>query len=57
MKNINLGGFPPIFFVQNIDKKKREFKEKKNLDKINSKVLNSINILDFTNILGKKNNI
>ena len=26
--NIKLGGFPPIFFIGNINKKKREFKKK-----------------------------
>jgi len=51
--NIKLGGFPPIFFINNEIKKKREFK--KNIeDNINVNTINKLNILNIKNILGKK---
>ena len=51
--NDNLGGFPPIFFISNETKKKREFKEKieENIDVIN---INKLNILNIKNILSEK---
>ena len=46
-----LGGFPPIIFVSEQIKKKREFN--KNIETINTNVLNNLNILNIKNILGK----
>ena len=50
--NINLGGFPPIFF-ENINKQKREFKKKNNED-INMPSIKNLNILNIKNILNVK---
>ena len=49
-EEINLGGFPPIYFTNNEVKKKREFETKVTDDfkKIN---LVNLNILDIKNIL------
>jgi len=48
-KKINLGGFPPIFYVSKEFKKKREFN--KNIDSINKDLLINLNILNVKNIL------
>ena len=50
---IKLGGFPPIYYLTNENKKKREFKKKieNNID-IND--INKLNILNVKNILAKK---
>lgn len=53
-KNINLGGFPPIYKITNNIKKKREFN--KNIETINRDILNNLNILNVKNILNTKNN-
>lgn len=49
-KNINLGGFPPIYKISSDLKKKREFN--KSIETINKNVLNNLNILNVKNILG-----
>jgi hypothetical protein len=51
--NIKLGGFPPIYYLTNENKKKREFK-KKIENTININDINKLNILNIKNILGKK---
>ena len=51
-KNINLGGFPPIYKITTEIKKKREFN--KNIETINKNVLNNLNILNVKNILSNK---
>lgn len=51
-KKINLGGFPPIFNILLEQKKKREFN--KNIETINRKVLDNLNILNISNLLGIK---
>lgn len=51
--NISLGGFPPIMFINNETKKKREFREKVE-DNINVSNINKLNILNIKNILGEK---
>jgi hypothetical protein len=51
-KNINLGGFPPIYKISVELKKKREFN--KNIETINKNVLNNLNILNVKNILNIK---
>ncbi len=52
---IKLGGFPPIIYLSNDTKKKREFK--KNIeDNININNINKLNILNIKNILNKKDN-
>ena len=50
---IKLCGFPPIYYLTNENKKKREFKKKieNNID-IND--INKLNILNVKNILAKK---
>ncbi len=48
---LNLGGFPPIIIISTELKKKREFN--KNIDSINTNVLNNLNILNIKNILTK----
>lgn len=48
----NLGGYPPIIFISNEDKKKREFTKK--IDKIDKSVYQGINILNIKNILSTK---
>ena len=49
-KQVNLGGFPPIFKISTEFKKKREFN--KSIDTINKNVLNNLNIINIKNILG-----
>ena len=50
--NIQLGGFPPIFYLDNENKKKREYKRKINEDIDNEKIdKNKLNILNIKNIL------
>ena len=51
--DIKLGGFPPIFYLNSDNKKKREFKEKIE-DNIDIKNIKKLNILNIKNILGKK---
>jgi hypothetical protein len=51
-KKINLGGFPPIFKILLEQKKKREFN--KNIETINKKVLDNLNIINIKNILNLK---
>ena len=51
--NIKLGGFPPIFYINIENKKIREF-NKKNEEKIDTKIINKLNILNIKNILGNK---
>jgi hypothetical protein len=51
--DIKLGGFPPIFYLNNDNKKKREFKEKIE-ENIDIKNIKKLNILNIKNILGKK---
>ncbi len=55
-EKINLGGFPPIFFVSKETKKKREF-EKKITENIDTSSFKKLNILNIKNILNetKKN--
>jgi|LauGreDrversion4_2_1035121.scaffolds.fasta_scaffold471305_2 hypothetical protein len=45
-EKINLGGFPPIFYISKENKKKREFEQKitENLDTSSYKKLNILNI-------------
>ena len=50
--DLKLGGFPPIFFISNDIKKKREFK-KKIEDNVDMANINKLNILNIKNILGK----
>lgn len=52
---IQLGGFPPIIFISNETKKKREFK-KKIEENINTENVSKLNILGIKNILGKNDN-
>jgi hypothetical protein len=47
---INLGGFPPIIFISNETKKKREF-EKKVSESIKSSTFTGLNLLNIKNIL------
>ncbi len=56
IEKLNLGGFPPIIFVTNENKKKREFEKKIN-DSIKSKTFSGLNLLNIKNILkdSKKN--
>jgi hypothetical protein len=49
---INLGGFPPIVKVDNLVKKKREFT--KEVIKINTNILEKLDILNINNIIKKK---
>ena len=42
---LNLGGFPPIFFISNESKKKREFAKK--YENVNSTKSSSLNILNI----------
>lgn len=49
---INLGGFPPIVKIDNTVKKKREFT--KEIIKINTNILEKLDILNINNILKKK---
>ncbi len=46
---INLGGFPPIFYISNETKKKREF-EKKAIEQIDTSSYKKLNILNISNI-------
>lgn len=48
---IYLGGFPPIIFINNDIKTKREFREKNEID---VKKLSKLNILNIKNILTEK---
>ena len=54
---INLGGFPPIFYITTETKKKREFEKKatENINKTTYKHLNILNIstMKFKQILNK----
>ena len=47
-----LGGFPPIFYITNDVKKKREFN--KNIESIKPIKFHNHNILNIKNILNKK---
>ena len=49
---INLGGFPSIIKIDNTLKKKREFS--KEIIKINTNILENLNILNINNIIKKK---
>jgi len=49
---INLGGFPPIIKIDNLVKKKREFT--KEAIKINTNILENLDILNINNIIKKK---
>jgi len=53
---INLGGFPPIIYINNDTKKKREFDKKvsENLDSDSYKNLNILNIKNILNDTSKK---
>jgi hypothetical protein len=51
-QNIKLGGFPPILYISNENKKKREFNKKIEQD-INLEDINKLNILNIKNILGQ----
>lgn len=55
-EKINLGGFPPIMFINNETKKKREFEKKatENLDSSSYKKLNILNIKNILNDTSKK---
>ncbi len=46
---INLGGFPPIFYISTETKKKREF-EKKAIEQIDTSSYKKLNILNIKNI-------
>jgi hypothetical protein len=50
---INLGGFPPIYYINTETKKKREF-EKKATDNIDTSAYKNLNILKLSNIDIKK---
>lgn len=50
---INLGGFPPIYYINTETKKKREF-EKKATDNIDTSVYKNLNILKLSKIDIKK---
>ncbi len=50
--NINLGGFPPIIKINSNIRKKREFS--KEVIKINTNILDNLNILNINNIIKKK---
>jgi hypothetical protein len=49
-ENINLGGFPPIIYINDETKKKREFRNEIN-DNININNIKIKNILNIKNIL------
>jgi hypothetical protein len=49
---INLGGFPPIIKIDTAIKKKREFT--KEIIKINTTILENLDILNINNIIKKK---
>ncbi len=49
---INLGGFPPIIKIDTAIKKKREFT--KEVIKINTTILENLDILNINNIIKKK---
>ena len=51
---INLGGFPPIFYISTELKKKREFSKKIDDDAKKILSINKLNILNIKNILSKK---
>ncbi len=48
---INFGGFPPIIKIDESIKKKREFK--KEIIKINTNILNNLDILNINNLIKK----
>jgi hypothetical protein len=48
--NINLGGFPPIYFISTENKKKLEFK-KKAVKSVNINEIDKLNILSIKDIL------
>ena len=50
---INLGGFPPIYYINTETKKKREF-EKKATENINTSAYKNLNILKISNVDIKK---
>lgn len=50
---INLGGFPPIFYISNEAKKKKEFKKKLENNESHDNIL-KLNILNIKNILKEK---
>lgn len=52
---INLGGFPPIYYINTETKKKREFEKKaiEHLDTSSYKKLNILNISNIKNILNE----
>ena len=49
----NLGGFPPIYYINNETKKKREF-EKKATENIDTSTYKNLNILKIPSITIKK---
>ena len=51
--SINLGGFPPILYINTDTKKKREYEKKvtENINTTTYKNLNILNISNFKNIL------
>ena len=53
----NLGGFPPIIFINTETKKRREFEKKinENIDKSTYKQLNILKLPNMKNILSGKN--
>lgn len=51
LENIKLGGFPPILYLGQQNKKIKEFSELSNNDD-NAKNISKLNILDIKNILG-----
>ena len=54
-KKIQLGGFPPLFFISNESRKKREFAKKyENIYTHDTKNSSSLNILDIKNIFSIK---
>ena len=50
---INLGGFPPIYYINTETKKKREF-EKKATENIDTSTYKNLNILKLSNMDIKK---
>ena len=50
-QNVSLGGFPPIMYLGQKNKKINEFAKVNNKD-IDTKNINKLNILDIKNILG-----
>lgn len=52
-EKINFGGFPPIIYISNEEKKKKEFKKKME-DNVNVDNISKLNILNIKNILKEK---